>query len=290
MAKKGLKHPVFVPFATEVAGQLPTYGAGAEVGWAIEASEAIEYNDSHLYANNTLAESDTSFKKGKITTGLDDLSQAVKRLWFGTREVTEGETVVQKDAVNYTSPYGGFGYYGIRQKDGVLSIEAHWYYKTRWNRPNNEIKTKGESVEWQTPKVEGTIFAVNDADGSWHKEVLFNTEAEAVAWLDGLAGITSPSALALSSSTPTDGASSASKTAAVVLTFNNVMNQNQTVALCTKADGSLVALTGAWDATGKIFTLSHSALTGSTMHTVAYHAVDAFGQKLEGAIDFTTAA
>jgi phi13 family phage major tail protein len=289
--KKGLKHPVFAPFVTEVAGQLPTYGTGAVVGMAIEANEAIEYNDAKLYADNTLAESDKSFKSGKLTIGIDDLSPAIKKLWFGTQEVSEGGSIVLKDAATYTAPYGGFGYYTIRQKNGVVTIEANWYYKTLWNRPNSEAKTKGDTVEFLTPKAEGEIIAVNDAVGSWHKEIEFATEAEAEAWLDAMAGIVTPDALTLSGSTPADSATGASKTNAVTLTFNNIMNQAQTVVLCVKDDGTAVAFTGqSWDATGKVLTLTHAAFEALTVHIVNYKAVDAYGQVLEGAFDFTTAS
>lgn len=290
MAYIGAKYPVFAPIATQPAGAIPTYSAGAVVGRAIEMNESVEFNDAPLYSDDAQSENDKSFKKGKFSTGLDDLTRAIKKLWFGMTEVAEGGQTVLKDAATYDSPYGGFGFYRIRKKGGVRTIEGHWYYKTKWTRPNNEAKTKGESVEWQTPKVEGEIMAVEDTVGSWHGEVEFATEAEAVAWLQGLALITTPDALTLSSSSPVDGNAAGSKTNAITLTFGNVMNQFATKAVLLTALGVLVATTPSWDATGKILSLAHAALTGATAHLVTYSAVDAFGQALAGAIDFTTVA
>ena len=100
-----------------------------------------------------------------------------------------------------------------------------------------------------------------------------------------------PDALALSSSSPADGASGSSKTASLTATFNNVMNQTNTKFTLVDATAKdKVAVTVTWDATGKIATLAHAALSGTTVHVLVYNAVDIYGQTLNGVLDFTTAA
>lgn len=196
MAFIGLKHPVFAPIATEPSGSLPTYGTGLVVGYAIAAKVDIELSDSKLPADDMIVEMDNSFVSGKITTGIDDLSEDAVKAWLGSQAATLGGVNTIRDAAGYDSPEGGFGYYRVRKKSGVRSYRAYWYHKTKWGMPSEEAKTKPDkSIEWQTPEVEGTIMTAQDADNSWRDTATFATEAEAVAWLDGLANTGTPASL-----------------------------------------------------------------------------------------------
>lgn len=193
MAYIGLKHPVFAPIATEPTNSLPTYGSGLVVGHAIAAKVSIELSDSKLAADDMIVEMDNSFISGKITTGIDDLSDDVVKAWLGSQVGTLGGVNTIRDAAGYDSPKGGFGYYRVRKKDGVRTCRAFWYHKTKWGMPSEEAKTKPDkSIEWQTPEVEGTIMTALDADNSWRDTATFETEAEAVAWLNELANIGEP--------------------------------------------------------------------------------------------------
>ena len=50
-------------------------------------------------------------------------------------------------------------------------------------------KTKGKSIEWQTPKIEGTILR-SDAEGHpWKREVTVPDEATAIAYIKQCLGI-----------------------------------------------------------------------------------------------------
>ncbi len=192
MAMVGLKHPVFAPITAESAGAIPTYGSGAIVGSAIEANVSIELADGKLYADDVIKETDNGFIGGSITTGVDDISSDVHKLWFGAEDATLGGETVVEDGAALIAPYGGFGYYRVRRKNGVRSIRAFWYYKTQWGVPSEEAKTKGETIEWQTPAVEGNIMTLDNENESWRAWKDFASEADAVAWLDELANIGEP--------------------------------------------------------------------------------------------------
>lgn len=190
MAYIGLKHPVFAPIATEPEGSLPTYGAGLVVGKAIAANVAIELSDAKLAADDLIAEVDNSFISGKITTGIDDLSDEAQVAWLGNRAAALGGKSTIRSASTYEAPLGGFGYYRVRKKNGVRSYRAYWYFKTKWGIPSEDAATKPDgSIEWQTPEVEGIIMTTQDTDGSWRDAVTFDNEADAIAWLNALAGI-----------------------------------------------------------------------------------------------------
>jgi phi13 family phage major tail protein len=196
MAYIGLKHPVFAPITSEPANGLPVYGAGLIVGKAIAADVSIDRSNAKLSGDDTIVEVDNSFVSGTITTEVDDLSDEALTAWLGNQAATLGGVATIRSASTYEAPDGGFGYYRVRKKNGVRSYRAFWYYKTKWGMPSEEARTKPDgSIEWQTPKVEGIIMTAQDAINSWRDEVTFETEAEAVAWLDELANIGEPADL-----------------------------------------------------------------------------------------------
>jgi len=102
---------------------------------------------------------------------------------------------------------------------------------------------------------------------------------------------TSASALALSSSTPVDDATSVAVNTAVALTFNNAIKAIS-VSIVSAA-GVVVAFTEAFNSTKKVLTLTPTSnLSASTTYIVTISgAVDIYGQTLANtAINFTTAA
>jgi hypothetical protein len=190
MAYIGLKHPVFAPIATEPANSLPTYGTGFVVGKAILANLSKELSDSVLPADDGIAEVDNSFIKGTITLGVDDLSDDVLKGFLGYRDASLGGRATIRAASTYEAPNGGFGYYRVRKKNGVRTIRAYWYHKTKWGMPSEEAATKPDgSIEWQTPELEGTVMPLQDEDITWQDIVTFDNEMDAIAWLDGLANV-----------------------------------------------------------------------------------------------------
>ena len=190
MAYIGLKHPVFAPIATEPANSLPTYGTGLVVGMAIAADVSIELSDAKLAADDTIAEIENGFVSGTISMNVDDLSDAALKAWLGEQEATLGGEATLREAATYDSPEGGFGYYRVRKKAGVRSYRAFWYHKTKWGMPGENAATKPDgSIEWQTPTIEGQIMTALDSAASWRDQATFTSEADAIAWLDGLAGV-----------------------------------------------------------------------------------------------------
>jgi predicted secreted protein len=101
-------------------------------------------------------------------------------------------------------------------------------------------------------------------------------------------GVT-PSALALSSSTPDDDAITISKTADLVVVFNNRLAANAEWGLVlATAVGVKVVLTPTVSTDRKTVTLAHASLAGTTLHLLSYGMVDVYGQHLEGIVSFTT--
>lgn len=196
MAKIGLKYGVFAPITSEPAGQLPIYGTGFIVGHMMQANQTVQYSNTPLAADNTVVETDRSFINGALSVGVDDLSHDVLEGWLGLKSNTVGGVTVLRSAGRYTPPKGGFGYIRLMKKNNAYRHEAYWVYKTEWVMPNENATTKPDgSIEWQTPTVEGNIMALSDEDVTWRDQAIFDTEAEAIAWLNELANIGEPANL-----------------------------------------------------------------------------------------------
>lgn len=199
MARIGLKYPVYSP-AIETESAI-SYGTGAVLAKAISANVSIETNDVKLYGDDGIIESDKSFSTGTISMGIDDLLDEAK---VALLDYIEGATVdsaigtKELTASGSAAPaYVGFGYYGKVVRNGVNYWRAIWLKKVQFAEPTDELSTKGESIEFKTPALEGTILL--DVTGNWKDEGTFSTEAKAKAWLDGKAGIVAKAANVVSS-------------------------------------------------------------------------------------------
>lgn len=192
MAYTGLKYPVYAPLLSETDGAMPTYGTGAVIGKAIKAEISWEEDDIKLYADDALAERDNKVKEGAITIGVDDIPGTVYKGLLGMKD---GDNEGELDDIGTPAPYVGVGYYKTKIKGGVKSFVAFWYFKTQFGLPSDNAETGGESTTFSTPEISGSVFSVRpraDMSTTFRRQKEFtgdNAEADAVAWLKGLAHI-----------------------------------------------------------------------------------------------------
>ena len=76
MARIGLNN-LWYSHLTEAADGTPSYDGKKSFGKAISANASISNNDAKLYADDALAEADTTFQSGTITLGVDDDRETV---------------------------------------------------------------------------------------------------------------------------------------------------------------------------------------------------------------------
>lgn len=152
----------------------------ASFGKAVDCKVTIEKNNAELYADDGIAESDYSFKKGTIALTVDEDADEVFGAVLG-HEIKDGEMIRKADDV---APYVAIGRILTKIVGGVKSYKVEFLHKVKFNEPNAEENTKGESVEFGTSAIEGTIHAL--ASGEWSKSKTFKEYSEASAYLDGL--------------------------------------------------------------------------------------------------------
>lgn len=197
MATIGLSKPYYAIYAE--AGGVVSYSDGAVMGKATEANISIETTeDNNLYGDNGLAETDRRFANGTLTLSTTDLSQEVSKAILGLTE----QTITGIDGVTDTSvkelvyddaqvtPYLGVGFIIKKKVNGVYKWRGVVLPKIMFSVPEDAATTQGESIEWQTPELTGTIMRDDSATHVWKKEATFTTEAQAEAYIKARLGIT----------------------------------------------------------------------------------------------------
>ena len=151
----------------------------------IDEKFSAEYNSAELYADDVLAECDYSFKKGTlaITVANDDDKKEAELMG---NTITEDEVVKKVDDA---APEFGYGHIVTKMVNGAKKFKVEFVPRVKWTKITTDAKTRGESVEFGTTAIEGTVYPL-DADfngmtaGTWEKHQTFATEAEAEAYLD----------------------------------------------------------------------------------------------------------
>lgn len=191
MATVGLRYAVFAPITKETRGQALVYGTGVVVGRAIRADISWERNDNPLNADDMEIANDNSLVGGTINFNLDDVSEDARKVMFGDYE--DGNNKEWEDNTE-AAPYGGFGTLCVKMAEGnKYSYEAMWLHKTQFGQKSETLQTKGRSIEYQTPTINGRIMGVyNNTDGKprVRRRKTFNTAGAAIEWLNTLASVT----------------------------------------------------------------------------------------------------
>jgi phi13 family phage major tail protein len=159
-----------------------TYAGAKTLGKAIDCKVSIEKYEAELYADDTLAESDYTFKKGTVTLTLDEDDDTVFAEILGHTVDEETGEMVRKDTD--VAPYVGVGRILTKIVGGQYKYKVEFLPKVKFSEPEQEEATKGDSIEFKTPSVEGTVTKLKD--GTWSKSKTFTDKTEAISYLEDL--------------------------------------------------------------------------------------------------------
>lgn len=154
---------------TEDATGTETYSAPTMLAKAISAELSVELAEATLYADDGAVEVIKEFQGGKLTLNVDDIgSQAAC--------VLTGASVDDKGVLVSASEDGGSPVaIGFRAKKSNGKYRYFWLYKVKFGIPATNLTTKGESVEFSTPTIEGSVMRRNLSDEQgrhpWKAEV-----------------------------------------------------------------------------------------------------------------------
>ena len=186
MARIGFKKAKYNKIVGNTYASL-TSSAVPEFEKVIDEKFAPEYNSAELYANDGLAESDYSFKKGTLSlTVADDNDELCAELLGNTDN--DGEVTSN---IGDVAPEFGYGHIIPKLVGGVRKFKVEFFPRVKFTKVTSDNKTRGEGVEFNTTAIEGTVYpletAINGlAVGDWEKHQTFATLAEAETYLNGL--------------------------------------------------------------------------------------------------------
>lgn len=171
---------------TEDAKGVETYGTPKQLAKAISADLSIELNEATLYADDGQAESVKEFKSGTISLSIDDLPQEAVADLCGA--VVDEKGVLISASEDTTTPVA----IAFRARKANGKYKYYWLYRVLFGIPATNLQTKGDSITFSTPTIEGTIMRRNKPDANnkhpWKAEAEEDTKtAEVVSkWYDSV--------------------------------------------------------------------------------------------------------
>ena len=154
---------------TEDASGNETYATPTVLAKAISAELSVELAEATLYADDVAAEIVKEFKSGTLTLGVDDIGISVAADLTGAQ--VDKNNVLISGGQDAGSPVA----IGFRAKKSNGKYKYYWLYRVKFGIPAESLATKGDSITFSTPSIEGTVLCRNkpDANGKhpWKAEV-----------------------------------------------------------------------------------------------------------------------
>lgn len=178
MATIGLDKLYYAKITEDENGN-ETYATPVQLAKAMNADLSVELAEATLYADDGAAEIVKEFKNGTLSLGVDDVGASV------ASDLT-GATIDANGVVVSTSEDGGDPVaVGFRAKKSNGKYKYYWLYRVKFGIPATNLATKGDSITFSTPTIEGTILRRNKVDGNgkhpWKAEV---TEGDSAVTAD----------------------------------------------------------------------------------------------------------
>lgn len=168
MATIGLDMLYYAPITEDENGD-ETYGTPAKLAKAMSAELSVELAEATLYADDGAAEIVKEFQSGTLSLGVADIGTAVAEVLTGA--VIDGNKVLISSSEDGGSPVA----IGFRAKKSGGKYRYYWLYRVKFGIPAANLTTKGDSIEFSTPTIEGTVLRRNKPDSKgrhpWKAEV-----------------------------------------------------------------------------------------------------------------------
>ena len=182
MATIGLDS-LFYAKITEDQNGIETYGTPKVLAKAMTAELSIELIEAILYADDGASEVVKEFKSGALTLGIDDIGSLVAQDLTGCK--IDSNNVVVSRSEDGGSPVA----VGFRAKKANGKYRYFWLYRVIFSVPATSLATKGDSITFSSPTIEGTVFRRNKLDSEnkhpWKSEVTEGDNGVAPAIISG---------------------------------------------------------------------------------------------------------
>lgn len=173
MATIGLDRLYYATITEDTLGE-ETYGTPTMLAKAINADLSVELTEAILYADDGAAEVVKDFNSGTLTLGVDDIGASV------AADLTGATTDDNGVLISASENSGAAVAVGFRALKPNGHYRYFWLYRVKFGLPATNLQTKGESITFSTPTIEGTVMRRNKLDSNgkhpWKAEV---TEGDA---------------------------------------------------------------------------------------------------------------
>lgn len=159
MATIGLDKLYYAKITEGTNGE-ETYGTPVQLAKAIKADLSVELAEATLYADDGPAEIVKEFKSGKLSLGIDDIGTRAAEDLTGAK--IDDNHVVISGSEDGGSPVA----VGFRAKKANGKYRYVWLYRVVFGIPAANLATKGDSITFSTPTIEGTVLRRNKVDGN----------------------------------------------------------------------------------------------------------------------------
>lgn len=182
MSKYGAKYGRWAEFAAaEPAAAAPSYKASMSLGPLNKAADSPTLASAALYGDDVLRHSRDMFSRGTLTYTSTNLPTDTAVAIYGAKKADSG------DEVTYgldTAPYGGVAFYCELDDEntGKTIYRGVFYPKCKAVPSGDEFNSIGDSLVFTTDAINFTVFLRNV--GGWKLTEDFDTEAEAIEWVD----------------------------------------------------------------------------------------------------------
>lgn len=154
---------------TEGSNGEETYETPIQLAKAIKADLSVELAETVLYADDGAAEVVKEFKSGKLSLGIDDIGASA------AEDLTGAKLDDNKVLISSSEDGGEPVAIGFRAKKANGKYRYFWLFRVKFGIPETNLQTKGDSITFQTPTIEGTVMRRNKLDGQgnhpWKAEV-----------------------------------------------------------------------------------------------------------------------
>lgn len=154
---------------TEDANGDETYSSPIKLAKAMTAELSVELAEATLFADDGASEIVKEFKSGTISLGIDDIGVTAAQDLTGAK--IDNNHVVISTSNDSCEPVA----IGFRAKKSNGKYRYYWLYRVKFGIPGASLQTKGDSITFSTPTIEGTVMRRNKVDGlnnhPWKSEV-----------------------------------------------------------------------------------------------------------------------
>ena len=142
-------------------------------GWSdykiANADLSVELAEATLFADDGASEVVKEFKSGTLSLGVDDIGAQTAADLTGV--VVDSNGVIISASEDGGKPVA----VGFRAKKSNGKYRYYWLYRVIFGIPATNLATKGDSITFSTPTIEGTVLRRNKLDTQnkhpWKAEV-----------------------------------------------------------------------------------------------------------------------